>query len=75
MSIEKRYSPCKECGHMNVLYVAVCDYCGDELEPQKYFEAAMSLLRDNDWRIKQDEDGTYIHICPDCYESLYGYER
>ncbi len=47
--------------------VFICDVCNDEYEIESHdFKDAWESAKDDGWRCFKDEDGDWVHRCPDC---------
>jgi len=57
-------------------YVIECDWCSNFLNCDTYedFRGAIDMAKDKGWKIRKDEDGEWIHICPVCAEKERGRE-
>lgn len=49
---------CDECG--------VTHYSGEHAD----FTAFLVEIKDEGWSIRKDEDGEWMHICPDCIAEI-----
>lgn len=56
---------------MDGCYIAICDYCGDELPEEPSFHDAAAAKEQARWgSIKKDAG--WLDYCPTCYTGLYG---
>jgi hypothetical protein len=51
-------------------FVAVCE-CGEEIAGwcEEGFRAFILNIKDAGWKISKNENGEWVHTCPECQES------
>ncbi len=51
-------------------YICECEDCGDQLYggTTEEFMAFVEQVKKEGWRIRKDQGGEWVHICPICSE-------
>ena len=48
------------------LVVFTCDLCGESHESAGTWKDVWAVLKEDGWRCFKDEDGDWVHRCPQC---------
>ena len=49
-------------------FVVECDSCSNYLncDVEDDFKEAVDMAKDKGWKVKKDQEGDWVHICPVC---------
>lgn len=48
------------------VFVPTCDYCGEELEGDMFFDEAVAQKKAAGWKSYKDDEGEWTDMCPHC---------